>query len=87
MLEEVEAITFIVLGSTNEVNGIEVGAVLEHGYILSIIGVDLARLKYLKANCSVSIVAYERAATRLTHVLNNSTYAHRAVELVFKIDY
>ena len=87
MFEEVEAIALIVLCSTNEINGIEVGAVLEHGYILSIVGVDLARLKYLKANCSVSIVAYERAATRLTHVLNYSTYAHRAIELVLKIDY
>ena len=87
MLEEVEAIALIVLCSANEVNGIEVGAVLEHGYILGIISIYLARLQNLKAHGSVSIIAYERTATRLAHILYDSAYAHRTVELFLKIDY
>ena len=41
MLEEVEAITFIVLGSTNEVNRIEVSTLGKHLHVLLVVLVNL----------------------------------------------
>ena len=85
ILRKVEAIALVVLCSTNKVNWVEVCAFLEHAYILLVVCINLARLKNLRTNSSVVVVAEERTATRLAYILHYTTNADRSIELSLEV--
>ena len=48
ILQKIEWLTILVLHSANEINWIEVSALLEHSHIISIVLINLARFKNLE---------------------------------------
>ena len=83
---QVERTALVVLDSTDEVDGIEVGALGEHTLVLGIALVDLAGLQDLQADGAVLIIGEERAAARLAHVLDDAADTHRTVQLLPEVD-
>lgn len=86
VLGEVELLSLVVLDGADEVNGVEVSAVLEHLHVLLIGCVYLAALKYLEADGVVGVVGEERASAWFANVLHHTAHANWSVELIAEID-
>ena len=61
------------------------GALGEHLHVGLVVGINLTALENLQANGAILVVGEERATTRLTHILHNTTDAHRTVQLFTQI--
>ena len=84
-LEKVERLAILVLHSAYEINGIEMGTLLEHGHIVGIVLVNLARLENLELIGSIGRLGDEWTATWLTHILHHTADAKRTIELVLDV--
>ena len=79
-LAEVEVASFVVFGSADKVDGIEMGGTCKNGFLLGIGTVDLSRFDYLQACDALSVACVEGATTGFSLVFYHAANADWTVE-------
>ena len=74
-----EGFSFIIFDGADQVDRIEMCAVLKHLHVFVFTRVNLATLQYLRTDGSVLIISKERTSARFAYVLYDATHTDRTV--------